>query len=117
MWQLLLIAAAGTRFLARCLKKRPALHKEEESIGNGASNCSDDLGLELLTQISNSEGTHIVEDIKADPSVFPMNEQASGEVSATVISSHGGSPEIPSSWEGKAKAFHGYRGRGFCLDA
>lgn len=117
MWQLLLIAAAGTGFLARCLQKRPAVPKEEESIENEVLSSFDDLGSELLTQISNGEDTHIVEDRKADPSVFPMSDQASGEVSATVTSSCGGSLEIPSSWKGKAKAFHGCRGRGFCLDA
>lgn len=111
MWQLLLIAAAGTGFLARCLHRRPAVSKEEESIGNGVLNTFDDLGLESCTQISNGEG------IMANPFVFSTSELASGEASATVVYSHGGSPEIQSFQKGKVRAFHGCRERGFCLDA
>lgn len=113
MWQFLLIAAAGTGFLVRCLHKRTAVSKDEESIGNGVLNTFDDLGLESSTQISNGE------DIMADPFIFSMNELelASGEASGTVVYSHGSSPEIPFPRKGKAKAFHGYRERGFCLDA
>lgn len=61
MWQLLLIAAAGTGFFARCLRKRPTEPREEESTGNGALNS---VGLEFFSQISNGEDTHIVEDKK-----------------------------------------------------
>lgn len=114
MWQLLLIAAAGTGFFARCLRKRPTEPREEESTGNGALNS---VGLEFFSQISNGEDTHIVEDKKSDLHVFPVSEQAAGEASATIISTRGGSLEIPTSWKGKAEAFHGYRGRGFCMDA
>jgi hypothetical protein len=119
--------------------KRPALPKEEELTEDGILNCYADntgsvgsvceFGLEIPTRISDGESSQIGGDAKIDPYVFPMNEQASGDVSATFICSHDGFPVMsssfshdgfpvmPSSWKGNAKGFHGYRGRWFGLDA
>lgn len=130
MWEFLLVAAAGTGYLARCLGKRPALPREEEQpTENEVWNCYDDnsgsvelaseLGLKIPTQIFNGEGFQIRGGTKIVPYVSPRSEQGSGDVSAPFISSHDGliRPVMPSSWKGKAKGFHGCRGRRLGLDA